>query len=271
MPRKCRSLGVVGVPKGSSQVDLRGRVALIAGLSGGLGGPIAARLAGAGAAVLVADANRHQAEEAVDRICASGGRAAAFAGDVSQVPIAVEAVQRTLAEFGALHIAINAIDDPAAGPLVEITPADWHRVVDPNLKSCYSLLRPAVQQMIGQGQGWGRVLTISSRAALGMPRQALYAMAKAGVVGFTKALALEVGRFGITANVVSPYYVDTPLLRARDPGAVERGTRTTAVRRLGTAGDVAAAVAFLVSEEAGFITGQVLSVCGGSNIGSLQW
>jgi 3-oxoacyl-[acyl-carrier protein] reductase len=221
--------------------------------------------------VLVADADRHQAEEAVDQICACGGRAAAFAGDVSQAPVAAAAIQQALALFGALHIAINAVDDPRAGPLAEITPGDWHRVVDINLKSCYSLLRPAVQQMISQGEGWGRVLTISSRAALGMPRQALYATAKAGVVGFTKALALEVGRFGITANVVSPYYVDTPLLRARDPEAVERGKRATAVRRLGTPGDVAAAVAFLVSDEAGFITGHVLSVCGGSDIGSLQW
>jgi len=250
-------------------VQFQNRVALIAGAAGGIGSAIARRLAGCGVRIAAVDLSEEGAARAAAAVREAGGEAVALAGDLSQAADGARVVEQAISAFGRLDIAVNCVGRTAAVPVTEITEDLWERVIDTDLKSCYNLFRPAVRHM-GE-RGYGRILAISSRTAGGLAGQAAHAAAKAGVNGFVRALALEAGRLGVTVNAISPYYIDTPAFRELDPGAVERARKATAVRRMGTPEDVAAAAAFLVSDEAGFITGQILSVCGGSSIGLLQW
>lgn len=250
-------------------MQFQNRVALIAGAAGGIGGAIARRLAGCGVRIAAVDLSEEGAAKTAAAVREAGGEAIALAADLTQASAGAEVFERAVAAFGQVDIAINCVGRTVALPVTEMTEEIWEQAVDTDLKSCYNLFRPAVRHM-GE-RGYGRILAVSSRTAGGLAGQAAHAAAKAGVNGFVRALALESGRLGVTVNAISPYYIDTPALRELDPGAIERARKATAVRRMGTPEDVAAAAAFLVSDEAGFITGQILSVCGGSNIGLLQW
>jgi 3-oxoacyl-[acyl-carrier protein] reductase len=244
------------------------QVVIIGGAAGGIGRAIAIRLASEGAHVIAVDRDPAVAE-AAEAVIGLGRRCVYLEADLSQAAVGEEVAARAAAAFGRVDIAMNCTGTTAVGPVDQVDDQLYHRVIDTELKSCYNLLRPAIREMTRNS--YGRVLTIASRDAYGARGRALHAAAKAGVIGFTKTLALEVGRFGVTVNALSPYYVETAALQAQDPEAVGRAQKATAVRRVGKPEDVAAAAAFLSAAEAGFITGQILSVCGGSNIGMQQW
>jgi 3-oxoacyl-[acyl-carrier protein] reductase len=242
-------------------IDLSGRVALVTGASRGIGRAIAARLAAQGALV-VAAARGDNASAAVQAIEASGGRAEAIALDVTD-PAAVEAVVASALErHGHLDILVNNAGITRDQLMLRLKRDDWDAVLATNLTSAYMLTQAVLKPMIRQRRG--RIVCISSVVGQsGNPGQANYAASKAGLIGFAKSVAQEVASRNITVNVVAPGMIETDMT-----GVLPEKTRESLVARiplgrLGAPDDVAAAVCFLVSDEAAYITGQVLAVNGG--------
>jgi 2-hydroxycyclohexanecarboxyl-CoA dehydrogenase len=243
-----------------------GRVALVTGGGGGIGSAIAAALAADGHAVAVADLRMSAARESVERVAAAGGRAAPFEVDVTDGGTVAEAIADASRELGPVEILVNNAGWDELKPFVETDEEFWERVIAINFKGCLHTTRALLPSMIEHG--FGRVVNIASDAGrVGSSMESVYAGAKGGVIAFTKAIAREAARAGVTANTVCPGPTRTPLL---DQMAAEGGeklvdalVRAIPMRRLGEPEDVAAAVAFLASDRAGFITGQTLSVSGG--------
>lgn len=240
---------------------LKTRRALVTGGAKGVGASVVRALARAGAQVVLFDLDRPAAES----VAAATGAAMAVV-DVADYGALAEA----FGAHGPFDILVNNAGVDQHSFFTETTPQEWGRIVAVNLGSVFATTHLALPAM--QRAGRGRIVNIASEAArLGSRGGAVYAAAKAGVIGFTKSIARENARFGITANVVAPGPIDTPMLQA----AVAKGGEklleamkgTTLLRRLGTPEEVAAAVLFLVSEEAGFITGETLGVSGGMGIG----
>jgi 2-hydroxycyclohexanecarboxyl-CoA dehydrogenase len=242
-------------------------VALVTGGGRGIGRAIARRLAEDGTAVGVTDLDGASAERVAAEIQAAGGRAAGMAADVSDpgtVRAAVATVEQTL---GPLDVLVNNAGWDRLQPFVENDPALWDRLIAVNLKGVLHVTRAVLDGMIARRRG--RIVSISSDAGrVGSSGEAVYAACKAGIIGFSKTLAREVARHGITVNVVCPGPTDTALLAEVMEG--ERGAkvlqgmqRAIPLGRLATPEDVAGAVAYFASEEAGYVTGQVLSVSGG--------
>lgn len=243
---------------------LRGHAAFVTGSARGLGRAIAERLAAEGAGVAVADVDLAAAEDAAAAIRAEqGGRAIAVAADVRDAAAVEAAMERAAAEFGVLDILVNNAGVLRDARLEAMTDDDWDFVLDVNLRGYFVCARAALPHL--RRGGWGRIVNISSRAYMGNPGQANYTAAKAGVVGLTRALSMELARDGITVNAVAPGAIDTALVRAhpRAEEIIARAIKAQPVKRLGTPEDVAAAVAFLASDDAGFISGDVLHVSGG--------
>ncbi len=238
-------------------MSFSGRRAFVTGGAQGIGAAIAARLAADGAEVWVGDLNLPAAEEQAKSI---GGHAVALdVADPTSARTAIEAA-------GTLDILVNNAGVDSFGYFTDVTPEQWRRILAVNLEGVFACTQAALPGM--QQAGYGRIITISSEAGrMGSKGNAVYAAAKAGVVGFTKSLARENARYGITVNVVSPGPIETPLLRDMEPHAIEVITKSTLLRRLGTPEEVAAAVAFLASEEAGYITAETLGVSGGMYLG----
>jgi 2-hydroxycyclohexanecarboxyl-CoA dehydrogenase len=192
----------------------------------------------------------------------------AFTADVtdrSQVDAALSAIR---ARFGPVAILVNAAGLDGFKRFSNITFEDWQRVIDVNLNGIFHTVQAVLPDMVEAG--WGRIVNISSSSThSGAPYMSHYVAAKSAVNGLTKSLALEYGPSGITVNAVPPGFIDTPMLRAAEKngflGSIEETIARTPVRRMGTPEDIAAACAFLVSEEAGYITGQILGVNGGRN------
>jgi NAD(P)-dependent dehydrogenase (short-subunit alcohol dehydrogenase family) len=243
---------------------LAGRHALVTGGGSGIGRAVAHRLGRDGAAVTVLDIDSAAARAVADALVTAGARARAVAADVADAGAVDGAITEARREFGAVHVLVCSAGIAGFAPLLEMTAAQWNRMLAVHLTGTFTVTQAVLPDMIAAR--WGRVVTLSSVGGLrGGPNLAHYAAAKAGVIGFTKALALEVGAHGITANAVAPGLVDTPMLRGSGipPAVLEQSLRQMPVGRLGTPEDVAAVCAFLASEEAAFVTGQVVSPNGG--------
>lgn len=246
-----------------------GRVAFVTGGASGIGLSIAQHLARTGHSVVIADVNGEAAEEEAKAITADGGRAIGAAVDVSdraQVDAAMNAARK---EFGPVTILVTSAAISRSERFAEITPQSWQQIMDVNLTGTFHCVQSALPDMLESG--WGRVVLISSSSAQrGAPGMAHYAASKGGVIALGKTLALEFAPLGITVNNVAPSSVYTPMVAqqvAAGALSVEAMASRVPVGRLGTGDDIAAAVLYLVAPEASYITGQTISVNGGSFVG----
>jgi len=241
--------------------DLSGKVALVTGGSRGIGRAISVALAAHGARVAVNYAsNAAAAEEAVREIGAD--KATAIAGDVSDPAAAAKIVESAIAAYGRIDILVNNAGVTADDLILRMSEAEWDKVIDTNLKGTFSVTKAAIRPMVRQR--FGRIINISSVAGIvGNAGQANYSAAKAGIIGFTKAIAKEVASRSITVNVIAPGFVDTEMTASLTDAQREEIMRMVAVGRTGRPQDVAPAAVFLASDEAAYITGHVLTVDGG--------
>jgi 3-oxoacyl-[acyl-carrier protein] reductase len=239
------------------------RVALVTGGSRGIGRAIAERLARDGAAVAVNYREHAQAaDEVVRGITAHGGRAVAIAADVAHAADVDRLIQTAIEAFGRLDILVNNAGITRDNLLLRLSLEDWEAVLTTNLTGAYLCTRAALRGMVRQR--YGRILNVSSVAGqLGNAGQANYAAAKAGLLGLTRTTAREVASRGITVNALAPGYIDTEMWNDVPEAARARFRDMIPLARVGSAAEVAAAAAFLLSDEAAYITGQVLNVDGG--------
>ncbi len=242
---------------------LAGRVALVTGASGGIGRAISLRLGAEGAAVAVHyAANRAGAEAVVGAISERGGRGAALPGDLRDAATPARLVSETLAQLGGLHILVNNAGVVRDALILRMKDEDWEQVLTTDLTAAFRCIRAALRPMLRQHGG--RIINIASIAGeIGNIGQANYVAAKAGLIGLTKATAREVASRGITVNAVAPGLIDGGMTERVPPEQVQRLLNQVPLGRLGTAEEVAHAVVYLASDDAAYVTGQVLNVDGG--------
>jgi 3-oxoacyl-[acyl-carrier protein] reductase len=243
---------------------LAGRVAIVTGSSQGIGRGIAQRLADEGCKVVVNGLDDGQPEAVAEALRATGASAIAAAGDVGQSAVADRVVAAAVHEFGGVDILVNNAGwaEPIAH-LLEMTEEHWDRVLRTNLKSVYLFTRRAAEQMVLQGRGGSIVSTTSWGATRSHRHMAAYDASKGGIDAFTRTAALDLAPFRIRVNAVAPGVIHTVGSAAQSEEAQVNRARPIPLARLGTPADVAAAVAFLASDDAAYITGQVLGVDGG--------
>jgi len=244
------------------------RIAIVTGAARGIGAGIAIRLAADGMAVAVLDLNEADCAGTVKEIENAGGKALAVGCDVSKGDQVNAAVERIAAELGPPTVLVNNAGIIRDANLFKMTDEQWDAVLNVNLKGAFMMAR-AAQKYMTEAK-WGRIVNISSSSALGNRGQSNYSASKAGLEGLTKTFAMELGRFGVTANAVGPHFIATEMTQATAASLkmsfedlVEAYRKQIAVQRVGQPADVAAAVSFLVREDAGFVSGQVIYVAGG--------
>ncbi|MCP9946652.1 3-oxoacyl-ACP reductase FabG [Streptomyces somaliensis] len=244
------------------------KVAIVTGAARGIGAAVARRLAEDGFAVAVVDLDETASQAVAKEIEDAGGRAVGIGADVADEQAVTAAVDRVAADLGAPVVLVNNAGIIRDNLIFKMTSADWDAVMDVHLRGSFLMTRAAQAHMTKAG--WGRIVNLSSSSALGNRGQANYSAAKAGLQGFTKTLALELGRFGVTANAIAPGFIETEMTAS----TAERigmpfedfkaaAARQIPVARTGKPADIAHAVSFFVSEGAGFVSGQVLYVAGG--------
>jgi 3-oxoacyl-[acyl-carrier protein] reductase len=244
------------------------RVAVVTGAARGIGAATAARLAADGLDVAVVDLRAEDCADTVAAVERAGRRGLAVGADVSDADAVQAAVDRIAAELGPPTVLVNNAGVTRDNLLFKMSDADWDTVMAVHLRGSFLVTRAVQAHMVEAG--WGRIVNLSSTSALGNRGQANYATAKAGLQGFTKTLAIELGRYGVTANAVAPGFVVTDMTRATAAriGAdwdeyVQQRAAAIPVGRAGQPEDIAHTVSFLVSEGAGFVSGQVVYVAGG--------
>ncbi len=239
------------------------RVALVTGGGRGIGRAISLALAQSGHAVGVNyAANATAAAEVVDLITTSGGEAVALAGNVGVSADVHRVFEEVTEALGPVDVLVNNAGITRDGLLLRMGEDEWNDVLQTNLSSVYLCTKAAMRSMV-RGK-WGRIISVSSVSGIaGNPGQANYAASKAGIIGFTKSIAKEVGARGITANVVAPGFIATDMTAALGDGVETAASSASAIGRMGTPEEVAAAIDFLASDAASYITGQVLVVDGG--------
>ncbi|MEV7175532.1 3-oxoacyl-ACP reductase FabG [Kitasatospora sp. NPDC093679] len=244
------------------------RTAVVTGAARGIGAGVAKRLAADGLSVAVIDLDEQACRPVVEEIEAAGGRALAVGVDVADEPGVQGAVDRIARELGAPTVLVNNAGITRDNLLFKMTADDWDAVMNVHLRGSFLMTR-AVQGHMTEA-GWGRIVNLSSTSALGNRGQANYSAAKAGIQGFTKTLAIELGRFGVTANAIAPGFIETEMTAetARRIGMTFEEFKAAAatqipVARTGRPEDIAHAVSFFAGEGAGFVSGQVLYVAGG--------
>ena len=241
-------------------MDLSGKVAIVTGGARGIGREIALKLAEVGATVVVSDIA--EAEPVAEEIRAMKRQSLAVHADVSSAADVTKLVETAVANYGRVDILVNNAGIARDQLLLRMSDEDWDAVLNVNLKSVFLCTRAVLRQMIKQR--WGRIISISSIVGIvGNPGQANYASAKAGIIGFTRTIAREVGSRGITANAIAPGFIETKMTQQLGEEQRQELMRRIPLGCLGSPRDVAEAVAFLASEEARYITGQVLGVDGG--------
>ncbi len=244
------------------------RVAIVTGAARGIGAATARRLAADGMAVAVLDLEESASKATADAITAAGGHAIAVGADVSKADQVAEAVDRTAAELGPPTVLVNNAGVIRDNLLFKMTEDDWDTVLNVHLRGAFLMSRAAQAHMVAAR--FGRIINLSSSSALGNRGQANYSAAKAGMQGFTKTLAIELGKFGVTANAVAPGFIVTDMTRATaervsmDFGEFQQAAAARIpVGRVGQPEDIAHVISFLASEGAGFVSGQVIYVAGG--------
>jgi 3-oxoacyl-[acyl-carrier protein] reductase len=240
-----------------------GQVALVTGGSRGIGRAAATLFARAGVQVAITYKSRQaEADHFVEEVSRGGGKALALRADFSDSSAPAVAVEAVVKEFGRLDILVNNAGLTRDTLVMRMSEADWDLVLQTNLKSAFLASKAALRPMLRQK--YGRIVNVSSLAGLtGNAGQANYSASKAGLIGLTKALAKEVGSRNITVNAVAPGFIETELISAVPAELLERARQAAAIQRIGTPADVAPAIVFLASPEAGYITGQVLGIDGG--------
>ncbi len=246
--------------------ELDGRVALVTGSSRGIGAGIAKALGAAGAAVAVNyRENREKALEVCRAITEAGGTAEIFGADVEQPQEITDLFAQVEEKLGPVDILVNNAGIHQHLPIEELSYEDWLRVVQVNLNAAFVTCKRAIPGM--KERGWGRIINISSINAFGGTSvECHYGSTKAGLVGLTKALALETAAHGVTVNAIAPGAIDTDMLDAGRPGRREKLTANIPVGRIGLPEDIAHAAVFLASPRASFVTGQVIHVNGGEGL-----
>ncbi len=241
---------------------LDGKTALVTGASQGIGEEVARTLAGQGAKVVLAARNVDKLTALAEEIAAGGGTALAWPLDLAQPEAIAAALDGLPAELAEIDILINNAGITSDSLLARMDLDSWRRVLDTNLTGAFAVTRALVRGMMKRRGG--RIISVSSVVGLmGNVGQANYAASKAGLIGFSKSLARELGGRAITVNVVAPGYVETAMTANLPESAVKALSESIVLRRLGSARDVAAAVLYLASDEAAYVTGQVLNVSGG--------
>ena len=241
---------------------LDGKIALVTGASQGIGAAIAKRLAAQGATVVCAARTLRNLQAVAYAITEAGGKSDVVVADLSDASSVKAAVATTVERHGAIHILVNNAGITRDKLLIQMKEEDWDAVLDTNLKGAWAAIQAATKPMMKQR--WGRIVNIASVVGqMGNAGQANYVAAKAGLIGLTKSVARELASRNVTANAVTPGYIETAMTAGLAEDVKAEFTKQIPLGRMGTGEDIAAAVAFLASEEAGYITGQTLGVNGG--------
>jgi 3-oxoacyl-[acyl-carrier protein] reductase len=247
-----------------------GKTAIVTGAAQGIGAAISLRLAAEGAHVAAVDLTAERAQGTADEIVKNGGRAVALGADVSKTDEVQTVVADAVAQLGRIDVLVNNAGITRDAMLFKMTDDEWDSVIAVNLRSAFLMSRECQKHF--SAQKYGKIVSLSSRSALGNRGQSNYAASKAGIMGLTATMAIELGPYGINVNAVAPGYIATAMTDATarrvglDPEEMKRlAAEQTPVRRVGAAEDIAAVVAFLAADESSFISGQTIQVNGGAN------